>query len=206
MWDLNRAERKALGAALVLVGVSLVTRTLLVPDPGRLEGLDTIDPATDLEGRVGGLRCCPAAPLLPRMSQHESDAEGVLAPDVRDLLGATIDEAFTRYGPAIADRAVGADRWLRFDGKRWSLRLRARPESVDGVAVVRSWTAAIANGFATVPEALRALGLPPSRPPTGVGDLRQPLYDGTGRVHSLTVFLRDGQVRAVSGFDEPPDW
>ena len=53
MWDLNRAERKALGAALVLVGVSLVTRTLLVPDPGRLEGLDTIDHATDLEGIEG---------------------------------------------------------------------------------------------------------------------------------------------------------
>ena len=48
MWDLNRAERKAMGAALVLVGVSLVTRTLLAPDPGRLEGLDAIDPATGL--------------------------------------------------------------------------------------------------------------------------------------------------------------
>ena len=53
MWDLNRAERKAMGAALVLVGVSLVTRTLLAPDPGRLEGLATIDPATDLEGVEG---------------------------------------------------------------------------------------------------------------------------------------------------------
>lgn len=53
MWDLNRAERKAMGAALVLVGVSLVTRTFLAPDPGRVEGLDTIDPATDLEGVEG---------------------------------------------------------------------------------------------------------------------------------------------------------
>ncbi|MDE2944543.1 MAG: helix-hairpin-helix domain-containing protein [Gemmatimonadota bacterium] len=53
MWDLNRAERKALGAALVLVGVSLVTRTLLAPDPGRLEGLEAIDPGTDLEGIEG---------------------------------------------------------------------------------------------------------------------------------------------------------
>ena len=53
MWDLNRAERKALGAALVLVGVSLVTRTLLAPDPGRVEGLDAIDSETDLAGIEG---------------------------------------------------------------------------------------------------------------------------------------------------------
>lgn len=50
MWDFNRAERKALGMALVLVGVSLATRTFLTPDPGPVEGLDGIDPATDLEG------------------------------------------------------------------------------------------------------------------------------------------------------------
>ncbi|WP_419861973.1 ComEA family DNA-binding protein [Candidatus Palauibacter sp.] len=50
MWDLNRAERKALGAALVLVGVSLISRTLLAPEPGRVHGLERIDPATDLEG------------------------------------------------------------------------------------------------------------------------------------------------------------
>lgn len=53
MWDLNRAERKALGTALVLVGVSLVVRTLLAPDPGRVEGLEGIDPATDLDGVEG---------------------------------------------------------------------------------------------------------------------------------------------------------
>ncbi len=53
MWDLNRAERKALGAALVLVGVSLVTRTFLAPGAGRVEGLAEIDPATDLEGIEG---------------------------------------------------------------------------------------------------------------------------------------------------------
>ena len=53
MWDLNRAERKALGMALVLIGASLVTRTLLAPDPGRVEGLGGIDPATDLKGVEG---------------------------------------------------------------------------------------------------------------------------------------------------------
>lgn len=207
MWDLNRAERKALGAALVLVGVSLVTRTLLVPDPGRLEGLEEIDPTTDLAATVfGGLRCSPATLLLPRMSTHGNDAAGALAPDVLDLLGATIDKVLARYGPAMADRTIGADQWLRFEGKRWTLRLRARPESVGGVAVVRSWTAAFAKGFATVPEALRALGLPSPKPPTRSGDLRQPLYDAAGCVHSLTVSLRDGRVRAVSGFDEMPDW
>lgn len=53
MWDLNRAERKALGASLVLVGVSLIARTLLAPEPGRVDGLEAIDPATDLEGVEG---------------------------------------------------------------------------------------------------------------------------------------------------------
>lgn len=53
MWDLNRAERKALGASLVLVGVSLVARTLLAPEPGRVDGLEAIDPTTDLEGIEG---------------------------------------------------------------------------------------------------------------------------------------------------------
>lgn len=53
MWDLNRAERKALGAALVLVGTSLIARTLLAPEPGRVDGLEAIDPATDLEGIEG---------------------------------------------------------------------------------------------------------------------------------------------------------
>ena len=140
------------------------------------------------------------------MLTHENGTLRGLAPDVRDLLGATIDEAFTRYGSARADRAVGADRWLRFEGKEWTLRVRARPQSVDGVAVIRSWTAVIEHRFGTVPEALRALGLPPPRPPVRIGDLRQPLYDSVGRVHSLTVHLKNGRVGAVSGFDEPPDW
>lgn len=58
-------------------------------------------------------------------------------------------------------------------------------------------------------EARRALGLPRAEPPAATaaaGDLRQPLHDEAGRVHSMTAALRAGRIRAVSGFDEPPDW
>ena len=55
MWDLNRAERKAIGTALVLIGVSLVVRTVLAPQPGDLDGIEGIDPARDLEGVEGAV-------------------------------------------------------------------------------------------------------------------------------------------------------
>lgn len=143
------------------------------------------------------------------MSANTGD-EGTIrrgaAPCVRDLLGQSVDAAFERYGRAAADRWAGEDRWLRFEAPHWTLRLRARPERVGGPALVRSWTAAFAGGFDTVPEALRALGLPPPEPSAGTEDLRRPLRDGAGRVHSLTLSVRQGRIRAASGFDEPPDW
>ena len=109
----------------------------------------------------------------------------------------------------MADRMAGADRWLRFEGPDWSLRLRARCHRDGGPTRVRSWTAAFAQGFDTVAEALRALGLITSGSPAAtaaIEDLRQPLRDEAGRVHSLTASVRDLRIRAVSGFDEPPDW
>lgn len=142
-------------------------------------------------------------------SEDRRSGEGGAAPDVRGLLGAPAEAAFKRYGRAGADRRAGLDRWLRFEGPGWSLRLRARAGDDGGPARVRSWTAAFARGFDTMAEAQRALGLPtPERPPAtaAVGDLRQPLRDEAGRVHSLTAILGDGRIRAVSGFDEPPDW
>lgn len=128
------------------------------------------------------------------------------APDVGDLLGQSVDAAFERFGRAAADRRSGDDRWLRFEALDWTLRLRARPDRGGGPALVRSWTATFAEGFATVTEALRALGLPPPEPTAGTDDLRRPLRDGAGRVHSLTLSMRHGRIRAVTGFDEPPDW
>lgn len=117
--------------------------------------------------------------------------------------------ALERFGAAAADRRAGADRWLRFEGPGWSMRLRARPRREGGAALIRSWTVAFAHGFETVAGAMRALGLPVPDLPTETvppGDLRQPLRDEAGRVHSLTAAVKAGRVRAVSGFDEPPDW
>ncbi|MDE2663182.1 MAG: hypothetical protein OXI39_09310 [Gemmatimonadota bacterium] len=128
------------------------------------------------------------------------------APCVRDLLRQSVDVAFERYGCVAADRRSGDDRWLRFEAPNWTLRLRARPDRIGGPARIRSWTAAFAEGFATVPEALQALGLPPPEPSAGTKDVRLPLRDGAGRVHSLTLSVRHGRIRAATGFDEPPDW
>lgn len=127
---------------------------------------------------------------------------------MRELLGAPVETAFERYGRAAADRRAGEDRWLRFRGPGWDLRLRARPGRDGGPALVRSWTAAFERGFDTLAEARCALGLPPTESCAGTAaaDLRQPLHDEAGRVHSMTAALRDGRIRAVSGFDEPPDW
>lgn len=131
------------------------------------------------------------------------------APDVRELLGAPVQTALDRYGRAVADRMAGEDRWMRFEGPGWSLRLRARADGDGGPPLVCSWTVAFTQGFDTVSEAKHALGLPSPESPTatsGLGDLRQPLRDEAGRVHSLTAAVRAGRIRAVSGFDEPPDW
>lgn len=140
-------------------------------------------------------------------SKNDEDSiHGGTAPGVRDLLGQPVDAAVERYGRPETDRRAGEDRWLRFEAPNWTLRLRARPDGVGGPALVRSWTAAFAEGFDTVPEALRALGLPCREQSVGTEDIRRPLRDGTGRVHSLTLSVRRGRVRAATGFDEPPDW
>ena len=143
------------------------------------------------------------------MSASTSDEDTIrpeTAPHVRDLLGQPLDAACERFGRAVADRRSGEDRWLRFEAPNWTLRVRARPDRVGGPALVRSWTAAFAEGFRTVPEALRALGLPLPEPSAGTEVFRLPLPDGAGRVHSLTLSARHGRIRAATGFDEPPDW
>ena len=138
------------------------------------------------------------------MSAGDRDARRTPGFDVRDLLGARAEAALERFGQPVADRRAGRDRWLVFEGPGGSLRLRARPRRPGASARIRSWTATFRHGFDTLADALRALGLEEPAPPPGV--LRLPLRDAAGRVHSLTASTRDGRVRSVSGFDEPPEW
>ena len=154
----------------------------------------------------GGLRILLWELYLLAMSTGDTDVKTSTAPHVKDLLGAAVDEALARYGSAAVDRMVGEDRWVCFENSNWTLRLRARPDPEGELALVRAWTAAFARGFNTVAEALNALGIRSPAPPAGIEDFRQPLCDAAGRVHSLTVSVKHGRIRAVSGFDEPPDW
>ena len=139
-------------------------------------------------------------------TRDEDTLRGGAAPHVRDLLGQSVDAALERYGRAAANRRTGDDRWLRFEAPNWTLRLRARRDRPGGPALVRSWTVAFEGGFDTVAEALGALGLPVPEPPSGTEDIRRPLRDGAGRVHSLTLSVRHGRIHAATGFDEPPEW
>lgn len=134
----------------------------------------------------------------------ESGREPLL--DLQDLLGASAEAAFERFGRPAADRRVGGDRWLRFEGPGWSLRARARPLRAGEDARIRSWTIAFEDGFEALAAALSALGLGGGFPDPAEGELRLPLRDGAGRLHSLTAAEREGRIRAVSAFDEPPDW
>ncbi len=97
-----------------------------------------------------------------------------------------------------------------YDGAGWSLRLRLAPAAGPS-SRVRSWTARFDHGHASPDDALRATGLeevvgPVSRP-HGSGPLCAALADpATGATHSLTLTLRGGEVVAMTGFDEAPDW
>lgn len=110
MWDLNRAERKAMGAALVLVGVSLVTRTLLAPEPGRVDGLETIDPATDLEGiesEVAAALTREQRAQTPLADGEQIDVNRAPADELRRLPG---------VGPSLAEALIEERERAPFSG------------------------------------------------------------------------------------------
>ena len=123
MWDLNRAERKALGTALVLIGVSLIFRTALAPDPGEVDGIERIDPARDLQGVEGDV-------LSALM--REQRAQTPLADGERiDVNRASADELrrLPGVGPSLA-RAIVEER------DREPFREAADLERVAGVGEV----------------------------------------------------------------------
>lgn len=110
MWDLNRAERKALGAALVLVGASLIARTLLAPEPGRVHGLETIDPATDLEGVEGEVVAAltrEQRAQTPLADGEQIDVNRAPADELRRLPG---------VGPSLAEALIEERERAPFSG------------------------------------------------------------------------------------------
>ena len=110
MWDLNRAERKALGAALVLVGTSLIARTLLAPEPGRLDGLDAIDSAADLEGIEGEVVAALAREQraqTPLADGEQIDVNRAPADELRRLPG---------VGPSLAEALIEERKRAPFSG------------------------------------------------------------------------------------------
>ena len=148
MWDLNRAERKALGAALVLVGVSLVTRTFLAPDPGRVEGLGEIDPATDLrgvEGEVVAALTREQRAQTPLADGEQIDVNRAPADELRRLPG---------VGPSLAAALIE-------ERERAPFRAPADLERVGGVGEVTARRLAPYLRFE--PAAPRA-GSAPARP------------------------------------------
>ena len=140
------------------------------------------------------------------MAGGQTDAGREPLLDLRDFLGASTASAFERFGRPAVDRWSGGDRWLRFEGPGWSLRARARPLRTGEGARIRSWTFAFEEGFDALVAALHALGLAGGVPDLPEGELRLPLRDSAGRLHSLTASERDGRIHAVSAFDEAPDW
>lgn len=127
--------------------------------------------------------------------------------DLNGLLEETAEAASERFGIADVDRVLGEDRWMVFVGRGWSLRLRARPKRNGGPARVRSWTVTFDPGLPSLEAACSALALPPPAPTIGRGPIRLRLPTvRSGRSHSLTAVERDGLIRSVTAFDEPPDW
>lgn len=156
MWDLNRAERKALGAALVLVGVSLISRTLLAPEPGRVHGLETIDPATDLEGvesEVAAALTREQRAQTPLADGEQIDVNRAPADELRRLPG---------VGPSLAEALIEERERAPFSGP-------ADLERVSGVGEVTARRLAPhlrfdrgASRSAPAPAASVSMGCPPA--------------------------------------------
>ncbi|HKK08664.1 MAG TPA: hypothetical protein VKA44_07250 [Gemmatimonadota bacterium] len=144
----------------------------------------------------------PAGPL---------DLSGAGPPRLAGLLGAASGSLLGRLGPPSADTRTGEERWLRFEGAGWSLRVRLSG-SASGERV-SSWTLGLEPGVRTLRAAAEPVGLWPACAPDAAAPevreplLRRPLPDpGGGADRSLTASVRGGRVVALTAFDEAPDW
>ncbi|MCY3600893.1 MAG: helix-hairpin-helix domain-containing protein [Gemmatimonadetes bacterium] len=169
MWDLNRAERKAMGAALVLVGVSLVTRTLLAPDPGRLEGLEAIDPATDLagvEGEVVAALTRERRAQTPLADGERIDVNRAPADELRRLPG---------VGPSLAEALIDERQHAPF-------RETADLERVSGVGEVTARRLAPHIRFEPGAPRLAPAPAAPLLAPAGAAPMATGCPPGGGRI------------------------
>ena len=122
-----------------------------------------------------------------------------------------VDDVRARFGSPESDRSIGRDQWIIYATDEWRLRLRCEPPAgAPAPSAVRSWTLDLAAGFRDLPEALATLGLraigPVAACPAAPDRLvRCELEAGGGRA-SLTARIESGLVRAITAFDEAPDW
>ncbi len=149
--------------------------------------------------------------------RHDATARprssGRAAASCAGLIGLAEQDLTERLGAPRTRRAAGGDLWLIFSSPDLSLRVRCAPDGEQGTPRVASWTASFEEGFATLSEAARAVGLwPAAAPDVDVRGSRQPLIrrvlpcPATGAVYSLTASVRFGRVTQISVFDEDPDW
>ncbi len=100
MWDLNRSERRALGSALLLVGVGVVSRAVVAPGPGELDWQSQADSETDLrgvEGAVIGALVRERRAQTPLRSGERIDLNRAPAEELRRLPG---------VGPGLAEAII----------------------------------------------------------------------------------------------------
>ena len=100
MWDLNRSERRALGSALLLVGVGVVSRAALSPGPGELDWRPQSDPEIELrgvEGAVIGALVRERRAQTPLRQGERIDLNRAPAEELRRLPG---------IGPGLAEAII----------------------------------------------------------------------------------------------------
>ena len=164
MWDLNRAERKAIGTALVLIGVSLVVRTGLAPKPGDFDGIEAIDPARDLDGVEGDV----LAALVREQRAQTPLAEG----ERIDVNRASAEEL--RRLPGVGPSLAGA---LIEERNREPFRDAADLRRVAGVGEV---TAGRLAPYLDFGAAAARPGLAPPALPPGLTSAPPPTPGGPG--------------------------
>jgi len=126
-----------------------------------------------------------------------------------EILGVSAAGVCGRLGVPRLQRLVSGEPWLLYEWKKLSVRIRCGA----GSKGVTSWTVRFVDGARTLCEATRPLGLWPAAAPDAAAAAtpepmlrRAVLLPGATAPRSLTASLAEGRIKAVTLFDEPPDW